>query len=243
MLPTPPPPPPSGPQVYHNLDDFEGLIAGHGQPVELATALGCPCRDATTGSAQQTCSSCLGMGYLFPLVHNTLAVLQQLGATRKAYNWAEATLGTVSISITNADKLGHMDRLTLLKAETTYQQQATIYAPIAPGDPALTVLVYPPLTIEHAYTWNPATHQAEPLPDGAILAQTERVLALDPALAGRQLAIRYRHRPVYHIVEIPRDIMTAPSDPTAKLRSFPLHAIGRRAHLLIGPTTPNYPIG
>ncbi len=229
--------------VDFDKPEFENLIYQKGYDVWHEKALKCGCRSNSTGGhqAQSDCQNCGGSGWFFINRTQTKMVLHSMNLQTKFLQWTEAKIGTVSISCMDVDKLGRMDRITVLQGESIYTE--TIH-PVIYDDKLFAFLAYDILEIEKdkqgnsfVFMFQGSGKAHKLLKEGTDFTVESNKILLNKKYFSKKdvnysIALRYKHRPVYHVWDIPRDAMVTDvyvGDSREPVQ-MPLHAIGMRVH-------------
>lgn len=227
------------PAVDFNKDDFETLLLQKGYNILLEKAIKCPCRGDSSAAHQplSNCDNCGGSGWIFINRTKTKMVLMSMSHQTKYSEWSEQKLGTVSISARDIDRLGEMDRLTVLDGETTFTEV------IHPKDFEGTLFcftAYEIITLQFAFLFKDAKTKLTVLHEGIDFTLENSKLILDKKykrdldINGKSIGLRYIHRPVYHVLDLVRDVMVTDIEGEGgrKPIQMPIHAMGRRAHYI-----------
>ena len=108
-------------EVNFIKNDFDALIWKKGFRVIWEKSIRCPCKIESSDNLY-SCLNCGGSGYIFINPVETRMVLQGISNNTKYSNWSEETIGTVKITTRDIDKIGFMDRLTLIDSETMFSE-------------------------------------------------------------------------------------------------------------------------
>ena len=178
----------------------------------------------------------------------TRAVISSMNAQNKQSDWSREKLGMAKITVKDADKLGENDRLTVLQGESYYTE--ALMTRTTGDNIEFAILSYPCSEVDVAYMFTNANVKNTQLVEGVDFTITDNVLKMTEKWAnnltfdnngnpvGRSISLRYKHRPVYHIVDLLRDTMLTDIfvDESFGNESFqmPVHAIGKRAHYIVG---------
>lgn len=243
--------PPAGinPKVGWNVDRFETLIQTQGYDAFIDRALRCPCVDKATGQALSTCQNCLGRGWFFIDRTETRLIAQHMDSKKRYENWSEVNRGTASITTKGTDKLGFMDRVILMQLEEFYSE---IIRPIFYQGEIIAYPVYEPLEITNMFLFSSDDEKLVPVtPDEYTVDKNKIVFSLDIqdkiAISDMNIkakseipisiSIRYSHYPVYHVIDINRELMKVResrfcSFDDEKLRQMPINVLARKAHYI-----------
>lgn len=228
-------------------DEFETLIQQKGYNVWHESAIKCPCRGDSESGHQplSDCGNCGGSGWLFINRTKTKMVLHSMNNQTKNSEWSLEKLGTVSITARDVDEIGEMDRITVIEGESFYTENCL---PNLVQGKIFSFLAYEPINIKFVFLFTKSTEPLTILRDGFDFTIDKNKIILDNKfkkyltqdteddLNRLKISLRYTHRPVYHVLDIPRDVMLTNLDPILpqEVIKMPIHAIGRRAHYVPG---------
>lgn len=240
------------PRIGWRVRDFEELIQAHGYDAYIDKAMRCPCTDKATGQAMSTCKNCLGRGWLFTDRTETRVVAQHMDSKRQYQDWSEVNRGTASITTKGADKLGFMDRIILLQLEEWYSE---VLNPVIWQGQLIAYPIYEPLKISRMALFVSDNTALKELKEGDdyevdkntivfnenILTYIEMKDVNDPA-ANVSITIRYSHYPVYHVIDVNRELMKVRESKFCgfddeKLKQMPINVLARKAHFIFDNQT------
>lgn len=234
------------PRVGWRVEDFEELIYAQGYEAYIDRALRCPCVDKATGQALSTCKNCLGRGWFFVDRTETRLIAQHMDSKKRYENWSEVNRGTASITTRGIDKLGFMDKIILLQLEEFYSE---IINPIIFEGELLAYPVYEPLVVTNIFLFVGDATKLLPIPEEMYKIDKNKIV-FDQSLIqylpvedvnqkqpNMSVSIRYSHYPVYHVVDVNRELMKVResrlcSYEDEKLRQMPINVLARKAHYL-----------
>ena len=237
------------PRVGWDVNNFETLIQTQGYDAFIDRALRCPCVDKATGQALSTCKNCLGRGWFFIDRTETRLIAQHMDSKKRYENWSEVNRGTASITTKGIDKLGFMDRIILTQLEEFYSE---IIRPIFYQGEIIAYPVYEPLKITNMFLFSSDNEKLVPImPDEYTVDKNKIVFSLgiqdkiaisDMNIKAKSeipisISIRYSHYPVYHVIDINRELMKVResrfcSFDDEKLRQMPINVLARKAHYI-----------
>ena len=234
------------PRVGWRIDDFERLIQTQGYDAYIDRAMRCPCVDKATGQALSTCKNCLGRGWFFVDRTETRIIAQHMDSKKRYESWGEVNRGTASITTKGIDKLGFMDRIILLQLEEFYSE---ILRPEVYEGELLAYPVYEPLEISNIFLFVGDYTKLEPIPNEMYVIDKNKIvfdqslLELLPVEDVNQktpnmsVSIRYSHYPVYHVIDINRELMKVRESKLCsfddeQLRQMPINVLARKAHYI-----------
>lgn len=232
--------------IAWRVDDFEDLIQNQGYDAYIDRALRCPCVDKTNGQALSTCKNCLGRGWIFVNRTQTRLIAQHMDSKKKYENWGEVNKGTASITTKGSDELGFMDRIILLQTEESYSE---ILNPITFDSELLAYPIYEPLEITNIYLFGNDQSKLIPLTTSQYTVDKNKII-FDPTIKDLvdvvdvnqtepiiSITIRYKHYPVYHVIESNRELMKVRQSKFCNyddenLRQMPINVLARKAHYI-----------
>ena len=234
------------PRVGWIVDRFETLIQTQGYDAYIDRAMRCPCVDKATGQALSTCKNCLGRGWFFVDRTETRIIAQHMDSKKRYESWGEVNRGTASITTKGIDKLGFMDRIILLQLEEFYSE---ILRPEVYEGELLAYPVYEPLEISNIFLFVGDYTKLEPIPNEMYVVDKNKIvfdqslLELLPVEDVNQktpnmsVSIRYSHYPVYHVIDINRELMKVRESKLCsfddeQLRQMPINVLARKAHYI-----------
>jgi hypothetical protein len=234
------------PQPRWQVREFNSLIYQNGYDCYIQKAMRCPCVDKGTGQALSTCKNCLGRGWLFVEKRKTKVIAQGMGDSVKYQDWSKTTLGTARITARASDKLNFMDRIIF--TGTQLEDYTEILRPILYNNELIAYPIYEPLTISNIYLYVGDSVKLMPLSSDKYTVDGNRIVFdqsiinnipsndINQNMPDISISIRYSHYPVYHIIQINRQLMTVRSNDYCSnggdMRSMPINAIARKAHYI-----------
>ena len=246
------PPASLNPRVGWNVDSFEGLIQTQGYDALIDRALRCPCCEKASGQALSTCRNCGGRGWFFVDRTETRVIAQHMDSKKRFDDWSQVNRGTASITTRGIDKLGFMDRIILTQLEEWFSE--TLYP--APYDGQLVAYpIYEPLEISNMFLFGSDSEPLIPVTpeyysvvgnkivfseDILNLIDVEEMNITDPEVVPFHITIRYSHFPVYHVIDVNRELMRVREGRACcgsqsgdfNLRQMPINVLARKAHYI-----------
>ena len=230
---------------FLNASSFKQAISNHGYDVLLEKALFCPCKDKANGHVDVSCKNCGGTGWIFINKIKTRALISHINQQTKFLNWTENNVGTISISTSAEDKVGFMDKVTILDVETVFSQ--IVHARKSSSNKLFAFLAYEPISIEALYLFESSESPLIPISEGQYTILNNKLIlddvflnalvgVTDPHLQYLNLTVRYYHLPVYHIIDINREVMKNRSKDcntgNRTLKELPISSVGRKPHTI-----------
>jgi len=236
-------------RVGWRVDDFEKLIQSQGYDALIDRALRCPCVDKATGQALSTCKNCLGRGWFFVDRTETRLIAQHMDSKKRYENWSEVNRGTASITTKGIDKLGFMDKIILTQLEEFYSE---IIRPIYFQGEIIAYPVYEPLKVTDMFLFASDNEKLINIKEDEYVIDGNKIvfdlgiqdkISIDDMNVKNKseipisISIRYSHFPVYHVIDINRELMKVResrfcSYNDEKLRQMPINVLARKAHYL-----------
>lgn len=233
-------------QVNFVRSSFDDLITDKGYDCYIERALKCACRMQSTGQALPDCQNCGGTGWFF--IDKVLSKVASTSMSHRTQysNWTESNMGTVNITTRPQDRLGYMDRITLLELESMHSQSLTLKTNDA-NDAYFTFLTYYPILVFEMYKFEGSNVALKYMEQGVDFTISNQKVTLDPTLYPvmpntnpPQISIRYVHNPTYHILDINRELIKQregglqPCSTTAggNKTNLPINCVGRRAQYI-----------
>lgn len=234
------------PKVGWRVGDFEELIQSQGYDVYIDRAMRCPCVDKATGQALSTCKNCLGRGWFFVDRTETRIIAQRMDSKKRYLDWSEVNAGTASMTTKGSDKLGFMDRIILLQLQEFYSE---IIRPTVYEGELLAYPVYEPLDITNMFLFVGDYTKLEPIPaemykvDKNKIVFDQELLNVVPvdnvnqSVPSVSISIRYSHYPVYHVIDVNRELMRVRESKLCgyddeTLKQMPINVLARKAHFI-----------
>ena len=237
------------PRVGWDVNRFETLIQTQGYDALIDHAMRCPCVDKATGQALSTCKNCLGKGWFFVNRTETRLIAQHMDSKKRYEEWSEVNRGTASITTKGIDKLGFMDRIILTQLEEFYSE---IIRPIYYQNQIIAYPVYEPLDITDMFMFTDDDEKLMPINPDEYSVQGNKIVFVD-SIADKvsiddmniksrteipiAISIRYSHFPVYHVIDVNRELMKVRESKLCsydeyKLRQMPINVLARKAHFI-----------
>lgn len=230
------------PEVKLRKGDFDSLIEQKGYEVYHDKMIECPCKSKGVNSFRSDCRNCGGYGWVLVERVKTKMVLQSMNMDTRYKDWSVEKIGTASITCRYEDFISHGDRINILGIDAIHNQiiYPVIYPALpAPGASYFSFLIYSPTKVEGVYRFNSASTKLV-LISSTLYSIDENKIVFSPtlnSLVNPVFNIRYRHLPQFTVIDIGREVMLSPTETEYREDlgpdRFPIHAIGRRSHLVI----------
>lgn len=230
------------PQVDFRKNDFEALIEQKGYRVYKESSVSCPCADNKNGNHPlSSCKNCGGSGYVFINKTETRMVITSMNVNNQYKEWSEERIGTAAITARDVDKLSHMDKITLADGMSEFSELLhPQIIEINTFNKLIGFTFYDIEDIEAIFLFDGGSNKLKLLTNITDYTYQYNRIVLDDqynSLNNPTLSVRYKHRPQFLVIDIPRDIMNSPvlNKVTGQVEdlTFPIHAIARRAHYVL----------
>lgn len=236
----------SSPNVKWRHGDFTKLINNHGYEAYIDKAMRCPCVDKTTGSPMSNCKNCLGRGYFFIDRKKTKVISQSMNNSKNFEEWSETNKGKAKITAYGIDRLGFMDRIILLPLISYYYE---VVRPIEFDNELVAYPIYEPIEISQIYLFVESITKLMPLTKDQYTINGNKVTFsndiselvpnndINAPYANISIAIRYSYHPVYHVIDINRELMMVKdsggcNESNKGLKNMPVNVLARKAHYI-----------
>lgn len=244
------PPAAINPRVGWDVNRFETLIQTQGYDALIDRALRCPCCDKATGQAMSTCKNCGGRGWFFVDRTETRLLAQHMDSKKRYDEWSQVNRGTASITTRGIDKLGFMDRIILTQLEEWFSE--TLHPVLFDGQ-LIAYPIYEPLEITNMFLFASDAVPLVPLSadmysvvgnkivfseDVVNLVDLESLDIKDVNEIPLHITIRYSHYPVYHVIDMNRELMRVREGKLCGqgydeyLRQMPINVLACKAHYI-----------
>ena len=228
-------------QTYLNRSLFDEAIANHGYQCAIERACKCPCKTMNAGAVMSDCLNCGGTGW-FWINKQTTQILCSSMANRNKYEpWTAENMGTVNISCRPQDKLGFMDKVTLLELESWFSEVKNVRQSNNLST-WFTFVTYEPLRVFEMYMYVDSDHPLKYMELNIDYTISRNKIIIIPQngqnLTGKTITLRYVHNPVYYVQDINRDLvrqkqMINCSKDAENKTNMPLSCVARRAHYVL----------
>lgn len=243
--------PPSYNQSYLNRSLFDQAIEQHGYQCYIERACKCPCKSMNSGAVLSDCLNCAGTGWFWINRQKTNLLCSSMANRNKYEAWTAENAGTVSISCKAEDKLGYMDKVTILELESWFSEVKNIR--ISSTNVPFVFTTYEPLRVFELYMFESSDVPLKLLlPDIHYTIEKNKIVFTPWVVGGTEeepeyidlenktITLRYVHAPVYFVIDINRDMVRQKQmvncAPSADLKTnFPLNCVARRMHYIIEP--------
>ena len=225
---------------------FDSLICNNGYHAFIEHALRCPCCDRGNGQALSTCRNCMGRGWMFVDKKETTVISQSMANIRRNSDIGEVNRGTARITTRAADKIGFMDRIIFDELLAWYSE---ILRPTEIDDELVAYPIYEPLDVSNIYLFISDSEKLRPLKkeeyeiignkiifDKSLEEEVE-VDSVNAKTVPLSISIRYSYYPVYHIIDVNRELMRVRDSKcgalsNGQLEDMPISAEARKAHFI-----------
>lgn len=223
-------------RVDFHKPDFDDLIAQKGRDVQIERALACPCKGTDTNQSSK-CKNCGGTGFSWVNAYQTRMVSQKVNLVNDFAPWSEENRGFVSLSFNANEELTWMDKVTFLDGEAIFNQVIWLKES---GNTVYAYTTYPIKQIKYLGVFIDDDTKYKQLVEGTDFTYEDNVITIisddviqTDDVTQTNLTIRYKHAPVFYIVEMKREVMeTFEYRDGERLYHMPVSAIARRAHYI-----------
>lgn len=222
---------------------FDDAITDKGYLCYIDRALMCPCKAQGNGSALTDCRNCQGTGWFFVDRKKTKILCSSISNRNKYEVWSETNRGTVNISMRAQDKIGNMDKITLLELESWFSQilylkNSLLGVDDPNNDYMFAFTIYEPLEINNLYVFAGSNLPLIYISSNDYKCVRNKLYVKKTAFIGITnpcVSIDYRHNPVYHTIDINRDLIKQKDGNSLDAQgvSYAINCIGRRAHYVL----------
>lgn len=224
-------------RVDFDQKQFTDIINQKGRRVLLKKALMCPCKSSAT-NFQSNCKNCGGTGWIFVNPTETRMIVQGINLVNDFAPWSEENRGFANISYNACEELSYFDQLTLLDGEAFFSQ--VLFFQEAQDEAIFTYTTYPVREIKYIGLFKGIGEPLQKLVAGQDYSVHGNIITLNDNLIqngnveNTNITVRYKHAPVFHLVEMKRETMQTFEfkDGGDVLKHLPLSAIARRAHYI-----------
>lgn len=210
--------------------DFDKLVVQKGKEVAIEKAIECPCASPSTGGALSDCKNCGGLGYIWLEPTESRVVLTGIAVTNDYRPWSEEMRGMVNITALHEEELSFMDRITDVNGEGIFNE--LLFVKTKQGQ-KFAYSTYPIKQLIYIAQFNGSTNPLKKLQEGVDFEiDPKRYMVRFMSHIEGTVTIRYKHAPQFVVIEMKRETMQSAvwTNPGEKVDSFPISAIGRRAH-------------
>lgn len=231
-------------RVDFDYKQFEFLVRTKGVRLYHEKGVRCGCVSQQSGNPLPNCVNCLGVGFQFLDGQNIKGILQSVNKNPKYTTWSEVDQGTAQVTVKYRDRVSWMDRLSALDGESTFTETVYVNEILVSATPTLIGrTTYDILNMEHVYRFDGVNVPQVALVEGTdyTIANNRITLVTGDIGTNRsiQLAVRYRHRPQYIVMDLPKDIRNTRVVKFGGVEarsSLPVMAIIRKCQYVLGST-------
>ena len=162
-----------------------------------------------------------------------------MNAKTKFLQWTEELMGTVRITALPEDHLGWQDRITALEGVSAFTESFIVDAQ------KQIRTIYPITNVEIVRKFVSADEELTDIPCEAWrFEEDSTILTFNTDLIeeGNQITVRYKYKPVYHILDVTHEIiqLTSEEDGIRSKQRFPISAMGVKPHYLLKGANAKY---
>ena len=230
---------PTEPKVSFRKQAYDSAIEQKGYDVIYEKAVRCPCKSRNSGN-QSNCKNCGATGWVFINPSKTKMIVQAMSLNPQYKDWGLSGAEVSSVTARDIDKLSFMDRITVQNAFSELSE--TLHFSLTPDSTRLySYTVYPIKGIYYVGMFESVLSPLLRLVEGTdFTVSNGNMITLSEALSNRldnddiSATIRYKHNPLYHIIEVVRDAISSTvfSGQAESIEQLPLHARAKKADLI-----------
>src|ERR1035437_7342418 len=228
------------PKASFNPEAFNIAVFQQGYDVVLEESRQCPCHSRGSGSPLVTCQNCRGYGVLFVNPIKTKAIISGINKkTKYGEEWSEISIGTISATLLNANKLAEMDRITFLNVVS--KRSETLHVREVDGQKFVFLTYLPVEILDVFYLQDPLLPLVKLVPDQdyKVSSTNDYILLLDFALPtgfNNTVTVTYLNNAQYNIIDLPHDLRASTvmnTNGQLEKVDLPVQAILRKSHLCL----------
>ena len=159
-------------------EDFRSALRDKGYDILHETALICPCKSRPSDH-QSNCDNCGGSGWVFTNPTKTRAILTSMRIDRQYDEEARRDLGLMYVTLQPSDKMGHMDKIIVLDAESI--QTKVLYLQEKDSGQFFAMTPYDITLVEYAGLFLGETIALQRLIEGTDFTIQDNKFLLDPS--------------------------------------------------------------
>ena len=243
--------PPEGMETYPKVDifvehDFNQALWENGYNCLLEEAIMCPCKGDSSDN-RATCDNCMGMGWVFVNPIKTRAFINSINRSTKYKDWSPEMIGTVAVTFRHQNRFGFMWKITMTENYGMISEVLDLRTGHKPGYQNFVFGTYPFHSIDSVFAFNGDNSPLIKIkPSDYQIADNHYVLNIKntdiPAEFNKKVTVTYRHKVIYHVIDIPHDIRITKyydDNGTRRMQEMPVQAIARKAQYELASAT-NY---
>jgi hypothetical protein len=231
------------PDPVFNKSLFEAAIWNKCYSVVMEKAIKCPC-STNQNQPLSDCRNCGGIGWFFINPIQTQALITNLNENTQYKNWSVELLGTISVSLRDSERIGNMDRITIVNNNLTDNKAYFSELITLRGDQfdEFVFLAYRPIDIIGIWLFESSTTKLHKLDvdEYEISSTNPYVIDFDFDFStisnfNGTISVLYTHEVQYHIMDIPhliRNSYKINNNGQDEQIVLPVNAIARRSHLI-----------
>jgi hypothetical protein len=228
------------PQAHWVKSEFDSLVENKGYEIYHDKMMDCPCKGPNVAPLS-TCKSCRGSGFFLAERVESKAVIQNMNFDSKFKDWSFEKMGTAKITATDELDITWMDRIILIKAESTFTERLypVLYSE-NDNEQLFSFLFYEAIRPLNAFLFSSASEKHISLQEGEDYQLNGNLFLLNKVKFSNvekpRVSLRYAHRPQFHVIDILRDLIyqdTVENSIQIKNQPYPCSFVGRRSHLVL----------
>ena len=225
-------------RVDFNKNEFDSKIQQKGYDVYWEQMTLCPCRKESSAQPDIDCSNCNGSGYFYLTGKTIRALVSGIGLNKGFINWTENLTGTANMTTVAENRIGWMDRITVLSGESMFSEiikKETLEVNDETTNWVITKYNVNSLTTVLGFIR--ANTDLENLVSKSIIdSGNKKKIILPSTTSSSSVSLLYQYNPVYFVIDVTNDYRNSfvkNIDGGEKLINLPLHCIIKKAHLTI----------
>lgn len=230
-----------------SVDRFDSAIINKGYNVIHSRALRCPCTNRESISPLPNCENCNGLGWFYIESRATKALVQGMNNQKKFESWSETNAGKAKITSLYEDDVTYMDKFEITDLESNFSQ--ILFVQFTSGI-LFAFTIYEPIKVMNIYLFQGTNNPLKPLynkienPSNWDYFIDKNKVVLNQAKYKFEddlsLSIRYKHIPVYCVVDIMRELFKTKDKECSELcdnnelslRGMPQLSLAARLHYI-----------
>lgn len=223
------------PRLDFKVQNFKDKVIEKGYDIKWEKMLICPCRKDITSQADSNCINCNGTGYYWFDPTNIIAMISSIAVQKRFIQWTEDLTGTAFMTINPEYKVGWMDKITVMSAESMFSEVCNVY--LKTGEPYIKTR-YDSLEVVGMFEFVDSVTQLNQLdPTQEIESNVNKEIKLTSTyIAGTNISILYKHNPVYLVNDLLNDYRNTyvkKQMTTDTNKEMPIRVMIKKAHLLV----------
>lgn len=213
--------------------EFDVLFRDKGYNVIHERAIQCACKGKGSDSLS-SCQNCGGSGWFFVNPTQTRMIITSMQLDRQYDEQARLDVGMAYITSRASDKIAFMDKISLIDSLTVHHEVLF---------PQLDTSIYRASThydikdVEYIGLYNGDKNKLIRLQEGTDYTYSNNVIDFGSIVVAddKKITIRYRHNPVFHIWDNPRETavsLLVKGSSRRDVLQLAVKGIGKRSHMI-----------